>query len=60
MGTIVNLPSPRRKRRLSVQTSDEATILFFMGVRYVRDLDPAPEGPLVGVPDQRSTALELA
>lgn len=45
MGTIVTLPAERRRRRPSERTTDEATILLFMGVRYVRDIEapPAPE-----------------
>ncbi|MDX7952515.1 hypothetical protein P7D22_15200 [Lichenihabitans sp. Uapishka_5] len=60
MGTIVNFPSPRRKRRLSIPPQDEATILLFMGVRYVRELDPAPERPQITVPDRQAAVLESA
>ena len=42
MGTIVTLPTDRRRRRTSARTTDQATILLFMGVRYVRDFDAAP------------------
>lgn len=42
MGTIVTLPTDRRRRRATPRTTDQATILLFMGVRYVRDFDPAP------------------
>lgn len=47
MGTIVTLPAERRRRRPSEKTAAEATVLLFMGVRYVRDLDvaPTPEHP---------------
>ena len=40
MGTIVILPAERRRRRPSERTTDEATILLFMGVRYVREVEP--------------------
>jgi hypothetical protein len=39
MGIIVTLPPPRRKRVSAVPTTNEATILLFMGVRYVRELE---------------------
>ena len=42
MGTIVTLPTDRRRRRATARTTDEATILLFMGVRYVRDFDTTP------------------
>lgn len=47
MGTIVNLPAERRRRRPSEHHADEATILLFMGVRYVREIEasPVPEQP---------------
>lgn len=41
MGTVVTMPAPRRKRSTTAQTVDKATILLFMGVRYVRELDNA-------------------
>ena len=39
MGIIVTFPPPRRRRSAPVQTTDNATILLFMGVRYVRELE---------------------
>jgi hypothetical protein len=39
MGTVVTFPPPRRKRASAASTTSEATILLFMGVRYVRELD---------------------
>ncbi len=44
MGNVVTLPAQRPRRRQSVQTTDEATILLFMGVRYVRDFESSPLG----------------
>ena len=61
MGTIVNLPAQRRKRSASVRPSDEATILLFMGVRYVRDFEPAaPADRLKPAAPRIETPLELA
>ena len=61
MGTIVNLPARRRKRSASARPSDEATILLFMGVRYVRDYEPAPVIDRTQVGESRVKApLELA
>lgn len=61
MGTIVNLPAQRRKRSASVRPSDEATILLFMGVRYVRDFEPntTADGLKAGSP-RIDAPLELA
>lgn len=39
MGTVVTLP-PRRATRAFASRDAEATILLFMGVRYVRDSEP--------------------
>lgn len=54
MGTIVTLPQPRRKRLSVAPTTNKATILLFMGVRYVRDFDDAPTSPTVStaMPDR--------
>ena len=40
MGTIVTLPVGRKPRAAAART-DDATILLFMGVRYVREFEPA-------------------
>lgn len=61
MGTIVNLPPQRRRRSASVRPSDEATILLFMGVRYVRDHEPvAPKERPQATETRVEAALELA
>lgn len=58
MGTIVNLPAQRRKRSTAVRPSDEATILLFMGVRYVRE-PAAADRPQAAEPRIKAP-LELA
>ncbi len=40
MGTVVTMPAPRRKLSARAAKTNKATILLFMGVRYVRELDP--------------------
>ena len=61
MGTIVTLPAERRRRRPSERPTDEATILLFMGVRYVRDLEPTPvtqrSQPIVRTCDEAPLAI---
>ena len=40
MATIVKLPTAHQKRVPSTDLREGATILFFTGVRYVRDTEP--------------------
>jgi hypothetical protein len=56
MGTVVTLPPPRRRRSAAAPNRSMATILLFMGVRYVREIEAlapdevapatAPERPI--------------
>jgi hypothetical protein len=43
MAIIVKIPASRARISREPQAEDGATILFFTGVRYCRDMDPEPE-----------------
>ena len=58
MGNVVTMPAPRRKRSAVLQKTDKATILLFMGVRYVRELEtPDHRKPSMQTSDTDLTAL---
>ena len=45
MATIVQMPTPRSRTDRAADDPNGATILFFTGIRYVRDEEPAYEEP---------------
>ena len=58
MGTVVTLPQ-RQKPHTSAAPTTEATILLFMGVRYVRDIEPDREFGLAAVEPEPTEDVDL-
>ena len=59
MGNVVSMPLPRRRRAAAGRKTDEATILLFIGVRYVRELDSAERKSLPSPKSVRDAVSQL-